>query len=109
MNEYFLDLKVTLEPPMSHESALSALRGAVPEAAPSAGSEWMNGIPPGWAPIIARDMGSQSSSQRPLSDAYLAGMPSKRRRLMKTVSPSQLSDIPASIQQVNTMNACFMI
>lgn len=92
---------MNLEAQVSHETALDALRAAVPEAAPSTGSEWLNGIPPGWAPIIARDMGSQSASQRPLSDAYLAGMPSKRRRLMKPVNPSQLSDIPASIQQVS--------
>ncbi|OQR67960.1 hypothetical protein BIW11_13207, partial [Tropilaelaps mercedesae] len=88
-----------LQSPVSHEAALTALRAAVPDTAPSAGSEWMGGVPPGWAPIIARDMGSQAAVQRPLSDAYLSGMPSKRRRLMKPTSPSQLSDIPASIQQ----------
>lgn len=102
---------------MSHETALNALRAAVPNAASSVASEWLNGIPSGWAPIIANDMATaaaaaaaaataatqSTATQRPLSDAYLAGMPSKRRRLMKPINPNQLSDVPASIQQVSSM------
>lgn len=94
---------LTDEPPISHETALQALRVAVSDvtANGSGTSEaWLSTVPAGWGPIISRDLGAQGAPQRPLSDAYLCGMPSKRRRLMKSPSsPSQLANIPASIQQ----------
>ncbi|XP_030750406.1 large proline-rich protein bag6-A isoform X2 [Sitophilus oryzae] len=49
------------------------------------GSEpWHRHTPEEWVPIITRDVPRQrrQNSQAPFSDAYLAGMPSKRRKLI---------------------------
>lgn len=42
-----------------------------------------------WVPIITRDSQRQrrQSSQGPFSDAYLSGMPSKRRKLITSAKP----------------------
>ncbi|KAH0630495.1 hypothetical protein JD844_013557 [Phrynosoma platyrhinos] len=49
-----------------------------PEAEP-----WAAAVPPEWVPIIREDIQSQRKlkQQPPLSDAYLSGMPAKRRKL----------------------------
>jgi hypothetical protein len=49
------------------------------------GSEdWHSAVPTAWIPVITRDIVRQrrQAPQPPLSDAYLSGMPSKRRRVM---------------------------
>lgn len=42
-----------------------------------------------WVPIIARDIHRlrRQGSQPPYSDAYLSGMPTKRRKLIKNNKP----------------------
>ncbi|XP_011378182.1 large proline-rich protein BAG6 isoform X13 [Pteropus medius] len=44
---------------------------------------WAAAVPPEWVPIIQQDIQSQRKvkPQPPLSDAYLSGMPAKRRKL----------------------------
>ncbi|XP_067365854.1 large proline-rich protein BAG6 isoform X2 [Channa argus] len=63
---------------------------AVPEVEP-----WATAVPPEWVPIIRHDMLSQRKikAQPPLSDAYLHGMPAKRRKTSQCEGPHlSLSD-----------------
>ncbi|XP_045462637.1 large proline-rich protein BAG6 isoform X2 [Harmonia axyridis] len=58
-----------------------------PEPLPSVvnGSQpWHNQVPADWVPIINRDVQQQRklNIQTPFSDAYLSGMPSKRRKIV---------------------------
>nr|DBA20526.1 TPA: hypothetical protein GDO54_017297 [Pyxicephalus adspersus] len=55
-----------------------------------AGSEpWTATVPPEWVPVIRQDLQSQRKlkQQPPLSDAYLSGMPAKRRKTMQGEGP----------------------
>lgn len=64
------------------------------EAAPE-GEPWAAAVPPEWVPIIRHDMLSQRKikAQPPLSDAYLHGMPAKRRKTTQCEGPPlSLSD-----------------
>lgn len=47
---------------------------------------WAAALPPEWVPIIRQDQVSQRKmkAQPPLSDAYLLGMPAKRRKMVKS-------------------------
>ncbi|KAI9562605.1 hypothetical protein GHT06_010059 [Daphnia sinensis] len=51
---------------------------------------WHNEVPREWVPVIARDIQRQSRAPPPvpLSDAYLAGIPSKRRKLAEGNRPN---------------------
>ncbi|XP_077405010.1 large proline-rich protein BAG6 isoform X2 [Vanacampus margaritifer] len=56
---------------------------------------WAASLPPEWVPIIRHDMLSQRKirTQPPLSDAYLHGMPAKRRKMTQCEGPHlSLSD-----------------
>ncbi|XP_056613100.1 large proline-rich protein BAG6 [Triplophysa dalaica] len=56
---------------------------------------WAAALPPEWVPIIRQDQISQRKmkAQPPLSDAYLHGMPAKRRKMVKSDGPRlSLSD-----------------
>ncbi|XP_039977739.1 large proline-rich protein BAG6 [Xiphias gladius] len=56
---------------------------------------WAASVPPEWVPIIRHDMLSQRKlkAQPPLSDAYLYGMPAKRRKTTQCEGPHlSLSD-----------------
>ncbi|KAL1117390.1 hypothetical protein AAG570_004716 [Ranatra chinensis] len=50
---------------------------------------WHNTLPPDWVPIITRDRERQrrGAVQGPLSEAYLTGMPTKRRKLVAAAKP----------------------
>ncbi|XP_030003643.1 large proline-rich protein BAG6 [Sphaeramia orbicularis] len=64
------------------------------EAAPEV-EPWAAAVPPEWVPIIRHDMMSQRKikAQPPLSDAYLHGMPAKRRKTTQCEGPHlSLSD-----------------
>ncbi|XP_064453439.1 large proline-rich protein BAG6 isoform X5 [Mirounga angustirostris] len=53
---------------------------------------WAAAVPPEWVPIIQQDIQSQRKvkPQPPLSDAYLSGMPAKRRKTMQGEGPQLL-------------------
>lgn len=65
--------------------------------------EWHHSVPSEWVPVIARDSQRQrrQGTQPPYSDAYLSGMPNKRRKIV-TNSKSQdpLSQIIAKNLEV---------
>ncbi|KAM6903627.1 large proline-rich protein BAG6 [Lycodopsis pacificus] len=70
--------------------APTGLEGVAPEVEP-----WAAAVPPEWVPIIRHDMLSQRKikAQPPLSDAYLHGMPAKRRKTTQCEGPHlSLSD-----------------
>ncbi|XP_059826869.1 large proline-rich protein BAG6-like isoform X3 [Hypanus sabinus] len=50
---------------------------------------WVAAVPPEWVPVIRQDIQSQRKMkpQPPLSDAYLSGMPAKRRKTMQCEGP----------------------
>ncbi|KAL8213132.1 UNVERIFIED_CONTAM: hypothetical protein K2H54_060884 [Gekko kuhli] len=53
---------------------------------------WAAAVPPEWVPIIREDIQTQRKlkQQPPLSDAYLSGMPAKRRKTMQGDGPQLL-------------------
>uniref|UniRef100_A0A8P4K7G7 Large proline-rich protein BAG6 n=1 Tax=Dicentrarchus labrax TaxID=13489 RepID=A0A8P4K7G7_DICLA len=55
--------------------------------------QWAAAVPPEWVPIIRHDMLSQRKikAQPPLSDAYLHGMPAKRRKVSSELTRPHLS------------------
>ncbi|XP_062454503.1 LOW QUALITY PROTEIN: large proline-rich protein BAG6 [Rhea pennata] len=67
--------------------ATTAEEALAPESEP-----WAAAVPPEWVPIIREDIQSQRKvkQQPPLSDAYLTGMPAKRRKTMQAEGPPLL-------------------
>uniref|UniRef100_A0A4W4E947 BCL2-associated athanogene 6 n=1 Tax=Electrophorus electricus TaxID=8005 RepID=A0A4W4E947_ELEEL len=53
------------------------------------GEVWTAAVPPEWVPIIRQDLLTQRKmkAQPPLSDAYLQGMPAKRRKMVQSDGP----------------------
>ncbi|GFS06680.1 large proline-rich protein BAG6 [Elysia marginata] len=109
--EIFLDAEESLTsrvPPQPHQSAAtprgvrpsSISTASSPAAAAAAGGgvgsryatntrngssdSWQSVIPQEWIPVINQDVARQRDQrpQPPLSDAYLQGLPAKRRRMM---------------------------
>nr|XP_020502327.1 large proline-rich protein BAG6 isoform X1 [Labrus bergylta] len=78
--------------PQCHEAAVPAQEG---EEEREVVETWAAAVPPEWVPIIRHDMLSQRKikAQPPLSDAYLHGMPAKRRKTSQSDGPQlSLSD-----------------
>ncbi|KAG1947245.1 large proline-rich protein BAG6 [Pimephales promelas] len=81
------------EPPI--RPSLEVLRGAVAmatadrEGSTGEAEPWAATVPPEWVPIIRHDMLTQRKikAQPPLSDAYLHGMPAKRRKTVQGEGP----------------------
>ncbi|KAM9777054.1 large proline-rich protein BAG6 isoform 5-T5 [Syngnathus typhle] len=62
---------------------------------------WAASLPPEWVPIIRHDVHSQRKlrAQPPLSDAYLQGMPAKRRKWKGTVRDGSALSLPPQMTQ----------
>uniref|UniRef100_A0A3Q3FA93 BCL2 associated athanogene 6, like n=1 Tax=Labrus bergylta TaxID=56723 RepID=A0A3Q3FA93_9LABR len=77
--------------PQCHEAAVPAQEG---EEEREVVETWAAAVPPEWVPIIRHDMLSQRKikAQPPLSDAYLHGMPAKRRKVRSDGPQLSLSD-----------------
>lgn len=81
------------EPP--GRPSLEELRGAVAmattdrEESTGEAEPWAATVPPEWVPIIRHDMLTQRKmkAQPPMSDAYLHGMPAKRRKTAQGEGP----------------------
>ena len=73
------------------------------DSVPVRREDWHGVVPSEWVPIITRDVQQQTLQppQRPHSDAYLSGMPAKRRRLSRP--EKELADghmmLPRLVQQ----------
>ncbi|XP_069571083.1 large proline-rich protein BAG6 isoform X2 [Brachyistius frenatus] len=67
--------------PLGGDMAAAGAEGGGEESAGES-EAWAAAVPPEWVPIIRCDMMTQRKmkSQPPLSDAYLHGMPAKRRK-----------------------------
>ncbi|EPY85374.1 large proline-rich protein BAG6 [Camelus ferus] len=74
-------------PPAPEGGSRDEQDGASAETEP-----WAAAVPPEWVPIIQQDIQSQRKvkPQPPLSDAYLSGMPAKRRKMMQGEGPQLL-------------------
>ncbi|XP_051949340.1 large proline-rich protein BAG6 isoform X2 [Xyrauchen texanus] len=78
---------------LRHRPLLDETRGAmaITERLESNGEvePWAAAVPPEWVPIIRHDMLTQRKikAQPPLSDAYLHGMPAKRRKTAQGEGP----------------------
>lgn len=71
-------------------TAAPAPGSTVREEGPAEPEPWAAAVPPEWVPIIRHDMLSQRKikAQPPLSDAYLHGMPAKRRKTSQGEGPA---------------------
>lgn len=60
------------------------------EVAMETDEEWKKVIPAEWVPVISQDIIRQRRlpRQAPFSDAYINGMPSKRRKIMEAAEPA---------------------
>ncbi|KAM6472564.1 large proline-rich protein BAG6 isoform 3-T3 [Liasis olivaceus] len=94
------DTAASPAPATTAEEAMPQQRGGEPEheelqqgepPAPDV-EPWAAAVPPEWVPIIREDIQSQRKlkQQPPLSDAYLSGMPAKRRKTMQGDGPPLL-------------------
>ncbi|XP_076832247.1 large proline-rich protein BAG6 isoform X2 [Brachyhypopomus gauderio] len=87
----------TAEEAMATSQEAEAVRASGGETGGAVGGEesggeegsWADALPPEWVPIIRQDLLTQRrmKTQPPLSDAYLQGMPAKRRKLVQSEGP----------------------
>uniref|UniRef100_A0A673KEX1 BCL2-associated athanogene 6 n=1 Tax=Sinocyclocheilus rhinocerous TaxID=307959 RepID=A0A673KEX1_9TELE len=87
----------TAEEALASSQEAGAVGGPAREGEGAVGGEetgrdaeaWAAVLPPEWVPIIRQDQISQRKikAQPPLSDAYLLGMPAKRRKMVKSDGP----------------------
>ncbi|XP_061164391.1 large proline-rich protein BAG6-like isoform X3 [Saccostrea echinata] len=70
-----------------------------PAGAAMSSEGWDREVPAEWVPVINGDVQKQKQQrhQPPFSDAYLNGMPPKRRRLMTQDRPGDLANTPQSL------------
>ncbi|XP_066121982.1 large proline-rich protein BAG6 isoform X12 [Saccopteryx bilineata] len=79
------------------------------DGAPAETEPWAAAVPPEWVPIIQQDIQSQRKvkPQPPLSDAYLSGMPAKRRKLRADIQKRLQEDPNYSPQRFPNARRAF--
>ncbi|KAI1886104.1 hypothetical protein AGOR_G00210580 [Albula goreensis] len=75
--------------PPETRGAVAVAAAGVREESGGEAEPWAAAVPPEWVPIIRNDLLSQRKikAQPPLSDAYLHGMPAKRRKTVQGEGP----------------------
>ncbi|XP_010608148.1 large proline-rich protein BAG6 [Fukomys damarensis] len=91
-------------PPAPEGGSREDQDGAAAETEP-----WAAAVPPEWVPIIQQDIQSQRKMkpQPPLSDAYLSGMPAKRRKLRSDIQKRLQEDPNYSPQRFPNTHRAF--
>ncbi|XP_019482245.1 PREDICTED: large proline-rich protein BAG6 isoform X10 [Hipposideros armiger] len=91
-------------PPAPEGGSRDEQDGASAETEP-----WAAAVPPEWVPIIQQDIQSQRKvkPQPPLSDAYLSGMPAKRRKLRADIQKRLQEDPNYSPQRFPNAQRAF--
>ncbi|XP_045682263.1 large proline-rich protein BAG6 isoform X19 [Phyllostomus hastatus] len=91
-------------PPAPEGGSRDEQDGASAETEP-----WAAAVPPEWVPIIQQDIQSQRKvkPQPPLSDAYLSGMPAKRRKLRADIQKRLQEDPNYSPQRFPNAHRAF--
>ncbi|XP_004695184.1 PREDICTED: large proline-rich protein BAG6 isoform X10 [Condylura cristata] len=91
-------------PPAPEGGSREEQDGASAETEP-----WAAAVPPEWVPIIQQDIQSQRKvkPQPPLSDAYLSGMPAKRRKLRADIQKRLQEDPNYSPQRFPNAHRAF--
>ncbi|KAM5326264.1 large proline-rich protein BAG6 isoform 16-T19 [Glossophaga mutica] len=91
-------------PPAPEGGSRDEQDGASTETEP-----WAAAVPPEWVPIIQQDIQSQRKvkPQPPLSDAYLSGMPAKRRKLRADIQKRLQEDPNYSPQRFPNAHRAF--
>ncbi|XP_045048946.1 large proline-rich protein BAG6 isoform X11 [Desmodus rotundus] len=91
-------------PPAPEGGSRDEQDGASAETEP-----WAAAVPPEWVPIIQQDIQSQRKAkpQPPLSDAYLSGMPAKRRKLRADIQKRLQEDPNYSPQRFPNAHRAF--
>ncbi|XP_074188789.1 large proline-rich protein BAG6 isoform X15 [Rhinolophus sinicus] len=91
-------------PPAPEGGSQDEQDGASAETEP-----WAAAVPPEWVPIIQQDIQSQRKvkPQPPLSDAYLSGMPAKRRKLRADIQKRLQEDPNYSPQRFPNAQRAF--
>ncbi|XP_050431835.1 large proline-rich protein BAG6 isoform X2 [Adelges cooleyi] len=90
---------LTPNPEQSSNSNAAEANDPLPEVVLGS-QEWHHSVPPEWVPVISRDSQRQrrQGAQPPYSDAYLSGMPNKRRKIVTNSKPQ------GSLSQIITKN-----
>ncbi|KAK3087730.1 hypothetical protein FSP39_009769, partial [Pinctada imbricata] len=91
--------------PVTNGNKVRGRSSREPSSPSGADNSWTNEVPADWVPVINGDVEKQKNgtTHSPYSDAYLNGMPPKRRKLMTQDRPSSLTNssqtIPESIKR----------
>ena len=115
-------LRVPKTTPSQHSILINERQETIPT---SSSSSWQNSFPPQWLPIIESDVEKMSNTNQSTfttySDAYVNGMPSKRRKLLfskndlltknlfkrvlsRTLQKIQLKDTASNIGEEQILN-----
>ena len=115
-------LRVPKTTPSQHSILINERQETIPT---SSSSSWQNSFPPQWLPIIESDVKKMSNTNpstiTTYSDAYVNGMPSKRRKLLfskndlltknlfkrvlsRTLQKIQLKDTASNISEEQILN-----
>ncbi|XP_059148671.1 large proline-rich protein BAG6-like isoform X2 [Physella acuta] len=99
-NDIFVDAQETLVNQTTRPSTItSSSRTSVSNTrlrSSRVSDDWQSVIPQDWIPVISQDIVRQQEqrTQSPLSDAYLQGLPAKRRRMMTLEHSGEMGNMP---------------